>query len=267
MVEIFDNIKKIYQFADPCSELAEHVEFFSETSQAESLRYFPGGPFAVKMFPSWTPTVWVNLNSPYKLDLDNRQYSIGSQTDIFVLRNSIVSRYITASDKIFTVKFFPGALYSIFGINQLHLINKVVPAMDIIPAKLIGKIKAEPELHGKVKLIEEFLLLNLSGKKRCDHYVQLMRDSIDMYVSSGMHYNTSEIAVKQFVTSRSINRYFHRAIGTSPKKYFSILRARAALTSYVQNKNTFDPAGYGYYDMSHFYKEAIKFTGQRMDPA
>jgi AraC-like DNA-binding protein len=216
------------------------------------------------MFSSWTPTVWINLGSPYKLTLDNRQYSIPRDKDILVLRNSIVSRNILASDKLFTIKFFPGALDSIFGIHQLHFIGKLASATDIIPATLIRKIKEETGLHEKVKTIEEFLLLNLSKQKRRDHYTQIMRDSTDMYVLSGMHYNTSEIASKLFTTSRSINRYFHITVGISPKKYFSIIRARAALTSYVMEKNGFDPACYGYYDMSHFYKEAMKFTGRRM---
>ncbi len=267
MVEIFDNIKKIYHFVSPCEELADFIEFFSETSAADSLRCFSDGSFEVKMFSSWTPTVWINLNSPYKLRLDNSQYSISRETDILVLRNSIVSRNVLASDKIFTIKFFPGALDSIFGINQLHFINKVAPATEIIPATLIRKIKAEPGLIERVKVIEEFLLLNLLRQKRRDYYIQLMRDSIDMYVLSGMYYNTSEIAAKLFTTSRSINRYFHKTVGASPKKYFSVIRARAALTSYVMEKNGFDPTGYGYYDMSHFYKEAIKFTGQRMSSA
>ncbi len=264
MVEIFDNIKKIYRFVFPCEELADFIEFFSETSPADSLRCFPGGSFEVKMFSSWTPTVWINLGSPYKLTLDNRQYLIGHKTDILILRNSIVSRNVPASDKIFTIKFFPGALDSIFGIHQLHFISKVAPATDIIPAKLIRKIKAAPGLTERVKLTEEFLLLNLSKQKHRNHYTQIMRDSTDMYVLSGMHYNTSEIAAKIFTTSRSINRYFHKTIGASPKKYFSIIRARAALSSYVTDKNGFDPADYGYYDMSHFYKESLKFTGRRM---
>ncbi|WP_256449937.1 hypothetical protein [Chitinophaga sp. GbtcB8] len=35
-----------------------------------------------------------------------------------------------------------------------------------------------------------------------------------------------------------------------------------ALTAYVANKKAFAPCNYGYYDMSHFYREMIRFTGQ-----
>jgi len=52
-------------------------------------------------------------------------------------------------------------------------------------------------------------------------------------------------------------------VGVSPKRYFSVLRARTALIQYVADAIQFDPGRFGYYDMSHFYKDAFNFTGQR----
>jgi len=72
------------------------------------------------------------------------------------------------------------------------------------------------------------------------------------------------MAEKMFVTSKTINRYFNKVVGTSPKNYFSIMRARVALTAYVNQKDVFIPYDFGYYDMSHFYKDVVKFTGQKL---
>ncbi|MDP9048100.1 MAG: helix-turn-helix domain-containing protein, partial [Bacteroidota bacterium] len=85
------------------------------------------------------------------------------------------------------------------------------------------------------------------------------------YNSTGLQFNNSEMAEKMFTTSKTINRYFNNVIGTSPKNYFSIMRARTALTGYVTSKQQFIPFEYGYYDMSHFYKDVVKFTGQRLN--
>ena len=79
-----------------------------------------------------------------------------------------------------------------------------------------------------------------------------------------MQLNTGEIAEKMFVTSKTINRYFHRVVGIPPKNYFSVLRARTALTHYVNHKADFAPYDFGYYDMSHFYKEVVRFTGKKL---
>ena len=56
MVEIFQNIRKVYDFIDPCDELAEYVEFFAESSSLKTKKYVSGNSFTIKMFPSWTPT-------------------------------------------------------------------------------------------------------------------------------------------------------------------------------------------------------------------
>jgi len=79
-----------------------------------------------------------------------------------------------------------------------------------------------------------------------------------------MQYNNSQLAAKMFTTSKTINRYFNNIVGTTPKNYFSTLRARTSLTAYIANRKVFDPAEHGYYDMSHFYKDVIKFTGQKL---
>jgi hypothetical protein len=45
MVEIFDNIRKIYTFSDACPELADHIEFFSESSSEATKRNIAGETF------------------------------------------------------------------------------------------------------------------------------------------------------------------------------------------------------------------------------
>jgi len=184
--------------------------------------------------------------------------------DVLVLRDSIVTRYNQPSDHIFTVKFFPGGLERILGIPQTKFISQVVALKSIIPQALIQQVKTAGAFEQRMQLLQQYLLLNYTRKKRKDHYIQLVKDSIDLYHNGSMQYNTGETAEKMFVTSKTINRYFNNIIGISPKKYFSILRARMALTAYVANKKAFVPCDYGYYDMSHFYREMIRFTGQSM---
>ena len=79
-----------------------------------------------------------------------------------------------------------------------------------------------------------------------------------------MPLNTGEMAEKMFVSSKTINRYFNRVVGISPKSYFSVMRARMALTQYVNHKSNFTPYDFGYCDMSHFYKEVVRFTGKKL---
>lgn len=53
-------------------------------------------------------------------------------------------------------------------------------------------------------------------------------------------------------------------VGTPPKNYLAITRARTALTAYVKDAPHFSPDRYGYYDRSHFYKDVVRFTGRKL---
>jgi hypothetical protein len=262
MVEIFENIRKIYTFSAPCAELAQHIEFFSESSIEATRQHVAGEGFSVKMFPSWTPTFYVNLGEPYEIAVSNKHYFIGADEDILILRNSIVERFNTPTDNIFTVKFYPGGLEAVLNIKQQLLIDKVVNLNQILPAKLLHNIKLLKTFDERVMLMQDFLLTNYRNKY--DHYIKFVKDAIDTYAVNGLECNNSELAEKMFTTSKTINRYFNNVIGTSPKNYFSIMRARTALTGYVNNSEQFTPFDYGYYDMSHFYKDVVKFTGRRL---
>jgi methylphosphotriester-DNA--protein-cysteine methyltransferase len=109
--------------------------------------------------------------------------------------------------------------------------------------------------------MEAYFLENYH-RRPTGHYLTFVKDLVETYLQTHLQLNVSQLAEKHFVTSNSLNRYFHQVIGSSPKGYFSILRARTALTAYASRKD-FDPCQFGYYDSSHFYKEAAKFTGRR----
>ncbi len=262
MVEIFENIRKIYTFSQPCAELAEHIEFFSESSIEATRQHIAGESFSVKMFPSWTPTFYINLGEPYEISVSNKRYFIGASEDILILRNDIVERYNGPTDNIFTVKFYPGSLEAVLGIKQQTLIDKVISLDKILSRQLLQQIKKPITFAERVELMQNFFLINY--RKKQDHYLKFVKDTIDVYSANGLQFNNCELAEKMFTTSKTINRYFNNVVGTSPKNYFSIMRARTALTGYVSHKEYFVPYDYGYYDMSHFYKDVVKFTGQKL---
>jgi AraC-like DNA-binding protein len=265
MTEIIDNIRKIYLFGKSCEKLSPFIEFFSETSDDLTALQISEDRFTVQMFASWTPTIWVNLGSPYRIETPYNISLIEKNQDVLLLRNATVTRHNYLTDHIFTVKFFPGGMEAITGVNQCFLKDKIVPVSLVLPEPLIQSLKQPITFTERKGLLENYFLACLQRRKEpVDHYMKMVTDSIDFYNDSRMVYNTSQVAEKMFISSKSINRYFAKVVGTTPKKYFSILRARKALSAYNSNARVFDPGEYGYYDMSHFYKEAIHFTGRSM---
>ncbi len=267
MVEIFNDIRKIYEFYQPCEELARHVEFISESmpvtdeniNRAEKTLQFSG----VKMFPSWTPTFWINLGPYYYLASGKETRVIKSTDDVLLLRDGTVERLKQANDHIFTVKFRPGGLEAVLGISQPKLAGQVVNLNEILPPAFLQKIKQPMPTAERFEVMQQFLLSSYKNKTE-DYYLKFVTDCIGNYGAADMQLNTSQVAERMFVTSKTINRYFHKVVGLSPKNYFSIIRTRTALTTWVNQRELFTPYDFGYYDMSHFYKDVVKFTGRKL---
>lgn len=264
MTEIFDNIRKLYRFANPCPELAKYIEFFSESSTEETYQYAGDNRFVIRMFPSWTPTCYINLGQPYQLSVGSAQYQIQPRTDVLILRNTIVERHNLPTDHIFTIKFFAGGLEAILGINQAQFSNQVVTLDTILPPALINRVKQLADFGERVELLQNFLISQYKKKKASAHYIDVVQKAIDLYEADPSEISNSQLADKLFSTNKTIYRYFTRVIGTTPKQYLATVRARVALSAYVTDKKLFSPYEHGYYDMSHFYKDIVRFTGKKL---
>ncbi len=264
MTEIFDDIRKLYQFKNPCPELADYIEFFSETSLDATLQYIDKEAFTVKLFPSFTPTIWLNLGSPYHLKSGEQCRLIDEKTDVLLLRNTIVERRNLPTDNIFTIKFFPSGFEAIFGISQTKIGNEIINVNEIISPWLIKKLKEMDSLEEKIALLEGFFLEKIKKNNLNQHYFKSIKYALENYFQSGMESKNSELAHQLCITEKTFYRYFKNTIGTNPKNYLSIVRARTALTAYKNHKAGFSPYDFGYYVYGHFSKDVVKFTGAQL---
>lgn len=270
MVEIFQDIRQPYDFGRPCEELAPYVEFYAQSAPQKTLP--PATPATLtycsaRMFASWTPTCYINLGPAYLLDLAHKRYLVRAGEDVLLLRNTSVARHKLATDNLFTLKFYPGGLEAVLGINQVQFTNRLVPLTQVLPAPLLAHLKQPLSFAERVGVLEPFLRQAFRRPAHPDHYVRLVHDAIGEYQASGLQLNPSAVAERLFLTSKTINRYFHRVVGTAPSQYFALLRARTALTAFVKDPPAFAPSDYGYYDRSHFAKAVRHFTGQSLPPA
>ncbi|WP_300599027.1 AraC family transcriptional regulator [Niabella sp.] len=266
MTEIFQDIRKTYNFFRPV-ELADFVEFYGETCDAKTELFLKGQAYTIKMFPSWTPTFYINLGRSYKMSIGKQLFHIRRESDVLILRDRITERFNHPDDHIFITKFYPGGLESVLGMRQSEMTEPVYDLRQVLPPVLIQQIKTAACFQDRVKILNAHLLSCCTKRAVNDHYIKMIHASVSSYMDSGMLLNTSELAERHFLSSKTINRYFQRKIGVSPKKYFSVLRARTALIDWVQDPGKFDPCDYGYYDRSHFQKEVVRFTEARLPPA
>jgi AraC-like DNA-binding protein len=264
VIEIFHDIRRLYKFQQPCRELVGLVDFYSETSDEHSRHCIGNQAFTVKLFPSYTPTIWINLGAPYHLQNGNDLHFIPADKDILLLRDRIVERQNLPSDNIFTVKFNPGALELIMGISQHKLANDVFDASEIIPASIIKRMKKLGSFEQRYPLLESFLLDQLIRDKRNAGLLTPVTQAVNSFVNSGMQLQTEVLAQQLFVSSKTFNRYFHSVTGTNPKTFLASIRTRTALTAYRHNRESFSVYDFGYFDPGHFYKDVLRFTGMKL---
>ncbi|MGI4735847.1 MAG: helix-turn-helix domain-containing protein [Janthinobacterium lividum] len=219
------------------------------------------------MFASWTPTCYINLGPAYLIDLAHTRYTVQASQDVLLLRNTTVTSHKFGPDNLFTLKFYPGGLEAVLGINQVQFTDRLLPLTQVLPVALLAQLKQPHTFAERVALVEQFLVRAFRRSAHPDHYVRLVHDAIGEYQASGLQLNTSLVAERLFLTSKTINRYFHRVIGTSPSQYFALLRVRTALTAFVADPPAFAPSDYGYYDRSHFAKAVRHVTGQPLPAA
>lgn len=267
MTEIFDDIRKIYIFQKPCFELEPCIDFFSETCAVSTAQYIDSEEFTVKMFPSFTPTIWMNLGTNYYLNDGEKNQQIDKQTDILVLRNTALERRNHFTDHIFTVKFRPTGFEAIFGFSQSKIGSNFVDIKQIMGQSFIQKIKQQNSFEDRIYLLEKFflnkLLLNLSR----NHEIDPISKAIEQFEYSNYTLNMSTLAERMSLSEKTFYRYFKHTIGTNPKNFFCIMRARKALTAYQIDKSAFSPYDFGYYDFGHFSKDVVRFTGNNLNHA
>lgn len=264
MTEIFEDIKKLYLFQLPCAALAPYIEFFSETSLTATQQYIKTEDFTVKLFPSYTPTIWLNLGSPYLLKNGQQYQHVNENTDVLVLRNEIIERKNLPLDNIFTIKFLPGGLEAIFGVSQTKIGSNIVNVNELIPATLLKRLKNLASINDRISLLEHLFLSKIHANQKHGYYFNCLQQAIETFHVSGLTFKNKEIVQQMAISDKSLYRYFTKMVGTSPKNFMAITRARLALTDYVKDIEAFSPYQYGYYDRSHFYKDVMKFTGEKL---
>jgi AraC-like DNA-binding protein len=261
MTEIFDDIRKLYVFRVPCPELAEFIEFFSETSPDAADKHLTEDTFTVKLFASFTPTIWLNMGTSYELYKEGTATRIDKTADILVLRSTTLERKNLFTDNIFTIKFLPLGFEAIFGISQAAIGDGILKADDILGTDIIKKVKRLESLKERSLFLEKILIEKLKRNFSNKNYMDPVKRAIQLFSCSGMDSRLSHLTCSLYISEKTFYRYFQKSIGTNPKDFFLVTRCREALSVYRKDKASFCPYDFGYYDYAHFSKEVIRFTG------
>ncbi|MBW8686643.1 AraC family transcriptional regulator [Chitinophaga rhizophila] len=176
-----------------------------------------------------------------------KTYLIGTMT-------TFKTSCIGPDNKLIGVRFKPAAFSSFFRFAPLHEITDL--SIDFKPTDIpeINKLRERP-----VQYLNHYFLNRLIQPRH--NLLDVAREIEQAKGQLPIH----ELAKRNYITTRQLERHFQRYVGTSPKEFANIIRFRNAHALIKRNKEkrslltiAFEC---GYYDHAHLTNDIKRYTG------
>lgn len=149
--------------------------------------------------------------------------------------------------------FFSEPLHELYN-ESLSLDNLVAREELAILEEQLSEAFSDDE---RARLVEKFLLARLQPRKT-DLLVKAAIEQI--HLTNGL-IRMDGLAEKLYTSKSPLEKRFRQVVGTSPKKFATIIRMKSALITMQAPLAMQNDRLLGYYDQSHFIHDFKKFTG------
>lgn len=252
--------KKFFQ-KNPNSKLARTIKNFWQVDSEENRSIV-----REKIIPDGYPEIIFHYGDHYKTNINgvwqNQGLDLiaGQIKNHFFLENSGVS-------KMFGIKLQPWVLAELFDIDMFELTDKVIEVPDKIlktlqPVKKIctSSLSFDEKVTRTENWFSEFIAkLNFEATKG--------QEAVELIINNNGKVELKSIQDKIGISDKSLERYFKKNIGLSPKYYSRVIRFAYIFKLINSDEIDWSDIAFltGFYDQSHFIKNFKEFTGE--DPS
>ncbi|MFT3702021.1 MAG: helix-turn-helix transcriptional regulator [Agriterribacter sp.] len=150
--------------------------------------------------------------------------------------------------------FFKEPVHEIFR-ESLSLDNFILRSELLLLEEKLGEATTDEK---RVHVVEQFLISRLTPTEQD----KLVLHAISLIYKSKGNIKMKELADALFTSQSPLEKRFRKIVGSSPKKFASIVRMKNAIAQYSRT-NSLTDLSYeaGFYDQAHFIKEFKTFTG------
>ncbi|MBS1523836.1 MAG: helix-turn-helix transcriptional regulator [Bacteroidetes bacterium] len=236
----------------PCDALKPYIQslMVSESQQAQSYTVLPGTSL-VMGFQYRGRLTYQQQNSAINLATAGITGILNSYR---IFENTAdTGTLLVIFKEAGAAPFFNEPLHELYN-ESLSLDNLVArEELSILEEQLSSTLTDEE----RVRWVEQFLLSRLQPYKT-DLLVSAAIEQI--HLTNGL-IRMDDLAEKLYTSKSPLEKRFRQVVGTSPKKFATIIRMKSALITMqspliMQNERLL-----GYYDQSHFIHDFRKFTG------
>lgn len=173
-------------------------------------------------------------------------------------------RFLVNSDfGMFGVYLYPFAIPELFGLASPEMANQM-PGLDLVFGKTARELEEKMMLATdnleRFSIVCAFLESKLPVSEKSPPGV---KETIRHIILTKGIANVSELAERNFLSTRQFERHFKTLSGFSPKLFSRIIRFQAATAEFDHKEKSLTEIAYdcGYYDQSHFIHDFKAFSG------
>ena len=249
-----------YQEISPCERLQAYVKcyFLYESSSENS--------FVDTVFPSGCTEIIFNLGNGKWQTFSGDQFVTTPAIELWGQIIKPLTIRSIGKNTMLGIRLFPHAMSCFVNESIESLNNQVIDFKDVSGnsvSVLYSQLLETNASNQRITLIEDFLLNTLSRYKRNHNKIAVLNNIMDELKQEDFFDNIENVASRNGMTSRYLQKLFLQYTGLTPKLYTKINRFQNSLRLVTQNNNSLTSIAYdcGYFDQSHFIREFKSFTG------
>lgn len=269
-IEFFhiDHFENNYHRIPPPAGLSQYIDFFWETRFEDLWERFPKG-FSDAQFPNIGYTYILNLGTPFVMQVNDKKFEM--KTDGFLPRYNAIECFHKKDNHLFGIKFRISPIVFQKDVDFSEYKGYIFPLSYLMDQQVISRIKGSSSFEERVHIAATHFLSVLADYDGPLHPVNIVSSILEKCFQENLFTVSIEnLAAKNGISSRTLQRYFETCTGISSKQALQIMRIRKATAHLTHSPEDFDHALYGYYDHSHFYKHLKQFlqknTLQNLQP-
>ena len=185
------------------------------------------------------------------------------QCGVFGIASGRFTRTLEGRGGVFGVKFRPGGFRPFLGRSVSTLANRSLPIEAVFAdaANIETKILALSDPQAMVPLMSDFLIARLPPP---DENVERVAQIVGSIVNDRSITNVEQLALRQGMSKRALQRLFSAYVGASPKWVINRYRVHEALEQLAHGRPpdwAILALDLGYFDQAHFIRDFRMLVG------
>lgn len=159
--------------------------------------------------------------------------------------------------------YFTETGFSHFASNPVNeLFNLSLSLDNVLDKRMVSeveeKLASATSDKQRIKIVEQFFISQLKDIQTD----KLISEAVRLIYQSKGNIRIKELNEKLFISQSPFEKRFRKVVGTTPKKFASIIRFNSILNGLSESKSLIEICyEYNFFDQAHFIKDFKQFTG------